>query len=92
MTSIAFSWCYKQFQLGDNSFQTAKPNFVPFGTIFPAAVVFEQRPNLKFWHAEKIDLEKSFSTSTNFICFAFANLEIFGFKVGVFFCKKSQIY
>ena len=44
----------------------------------------EQGPNLKLWHAEKIDLKKSF------ICFAFANLEIFGFKVGVFKKKKVE--
>ena len=64
---------YTTNQSAFNSFITAKPNFVLFGTIFSVAVTFFQRPNSKFWHAEKIDLEKSFQMSTNLTCFVFVN-------------------
>ena len=69
-----------------------KLNFVLSGTILSVAVVFYQIPKSKFWHAEKIDLEKSFKMSTNLTSFAFVNTEIFSFKVrNFFFWKKSNL-
>ena len=74
-----------------NSFMSVKLNLVLWGTIFSVTVVFDQRPNSKFWHAKKIDFEKSFKMSTNLTYFAFLNAEIFSFKVRVFyFLKKSN--
>ena len=45
------------------------------------ATIFVLKTKLKFWHAEKIDLEKSFPTSPNMTYFVSANAEIIAFKV-----------
>ena len=70
---------------------SVKLNLVLWGTIFSVTVVFDQRLKSKFWHSEKIDLEKSFKMSTNLTYFAFLNAEISSFKVRIFyFLKKSN--
>ena len=72
-----------------NSLTCIKLNFVLSGTIFSVTVVFYQRRKSKFWHAEKIDLERSFKMSTNLTCFAFVSTEIFSFKDRIFFLFKK---
>ena len=48
-----------------NSLAVFKLNFVLSGTSFSVTVAF--------FHAEKIDLKKSFQMSTNLTCFVFVN-------------------
>ena len=78
---VKHSVCFIQF----NSLTFVKLNFVLSGTIFSVAVVFYERPKSKLWHAEKIDLEKSFKMSTTLTCFVFVITQVFSFKVRNFF-------
>ena len=66
-----------------NSLTFLKLNFVLYRTIFSVTVAFFQRPKSKFWPAEKI--EHKLMT-----CFAFVIVEIFSFKVRIFFFSKSN--
>ena len=55
------------------------------------ATIFVKKTKLKFWHAKKIDLEKSFPTSPNMNYFVSVNVEINAFRIGplsnIYYCE-----
>ena len=78
-----------------NSFYTAPAKIITFGTILSGRRNFFWGPNSKIWHAEKIELEKSFPTNPNmtyFSYFAFAKAEIIAFEVGTSGKRKKSTF
>ena len=71
---------------------SAQQNFVHSGTIFSAAGISDLGPNLKIWHAEKIDLEESFPTVPNLKGLPFFIAEIIDFKVCTNKNRKNVIF